>query len=446
MTIVFLEVSPAKLTNRELVKIYDRLKASKKLRQTPVKKLESNLQKANHIRRTERKVTIRLPRSKIEAFIDRTGYTLENVYSVRGSTHRDLDKLEEDQSQLDSDDDDTVELRYPAIKIEANQGDVTQTIMDAIDRMDNDPKNLEEGTGEMDITLSAPMEMDEDIDKVADELDADHLNQSDDWLDLNQTMGPPELTQQTTTIGIEPTGNKDLPVFGTEVAEPTKTDFKLDAGGSIPVWKYSAGSSPRERTENVRTYIRDLKRIRSLKIIKNEALLINASLVKSNRTSIYEELPLEAESSIDHFIAYLSTAYGLTRLDLMRNLQNIRQLPQENPHTFLSRVVTSYYEAKLADKKELKKIAENEIERFEIAKLFIDGLNDPRVRISVGSRLDQINFVDLAKMAKNVISALEKDDKKHGEPEVVFAIDSRKDTRKCFRCQQIGHIARFCNE
>ena len=67
MTIVFLEVSPAKLTNRELVKIYDRLKASKKLRQTPVKKLESNLQKANHIRRTERKVTIRLPRSKRSA-------------------------------------------------------------------------------------------------------------------------------------------------------------------------------------------------------------------------------------------------------------------------------------------------------------------------------------------------------------------------------------------
>ena len=46
MSIVFLEVSPAKLTNRELVKIYDSLKASRKLRQTPIKRLEKNLEKA----------------------------------------------------------------------------------------------------------------------------------------------------------------------------------------------------------------------------------------------------------------------------------------------------------------------------------------------------------------------------------------------------------------
>ena len=441
MSIVFLEVSPAKLTNRELVKIYDSLKASRKLRQTPIKRLEKNLEKANHIRRTERKVTVRLPRSKIEAFIDRTGYTLENVYSVRGSTHRDLDKLEEDQSQLDSDDDDTVELRYPAIKIEANQGDVTQTIMDAIDQMDKDPKNLEEGTGDMDITLSAPMEMDHLEEKV--DFGTDKLNESDDWLDLNQTVSH-QLTQQTTTMSIEPTEREELPVFGTEITETSKTDFKLDASGSIPVW--TEGSSPRERTENIRCYIRDLRRIRSLKIIKNEALLINASLTKSGKTALYEELPLEAESSIDKFIEYLSVAYGLTRLDLMRNLQNIRQLPQENPHSFLSRVITSFYEAKLESKKTLKQIAENEHERFQIARLFVDGLKDQRVRISIESRLDQINFIDLAKMAKNVESAYQKDDTKSGETEKVFAIDNSTDTRKCFRCQKIGHIARFCNE
>ena len=441
MSIVFLEVSPAKLTNRELVKIYDSLKASRKLRQTPIKRLEKNLEKANNIRRTERKVTLRLPRSKIEAFIDRTGYTLENVYSVRGSTHRDLDKLEEDQSQLDSDDDDTVELRYPAIKIEANQGDVTQTIMDAIDQMDKDPKNLEEGTGDMDITLSAPMEMDQLEEKV--DFGTDKLNESDDWLDLNQTVSH-QLTQQTTTMSIEPTEREELPVFGTEITETSKTDFKLDASGSIPVW--TEGSSPRERTENIRCYIRDLRRIRSLKIIKNEALLINASLTKSGKTALYEELPLEAESSIDKFIEYLSVAYGLTRLDLMRNLQNIRQLPQENPHSFLSRVITSFYEAKLESKKTLKQIAENEHERFQIARLFVDGLKDQRVRISIESRLDQINFIDLAKMAKNVESAYQKDDTKSGETEKVFAIDNSTDTRKCFRCQKIGHIARFCNE
>ena len=438
MSIVFLEVSPAKLTNRELVKIYDSLKASRKLRQTPIKRLEKNLEKANHIRRTERKVTVRLPRSKIEAFIDRTGYTLENVYSVRGSTHRDLDKLEEDQSQLDSDDDDTVELRYPAIKIEANQGDVTQTIMDAIDQMDKDPKNLEEGTGDMDITLSAPMEMDQLEEKV--DFGTDKLNESDDWLDLNQTVSH-ELTQETTTLGIAPkVGSREVHMVEVEKDNDTKTsktDFKLDAGQSIPIW--ITGNTPRERTENCRTYIRDLKRIRSLKIIKNEALLINASLVKSNKTHLYEELPLEAENSIDEFIKYLQVAYGLTRMDLMRELALIRQLDNENPHTFMSRIITQYYESRYETKKSLEEIAKCEQERYSIAKIFIDGLKDSRVRVNLDSRLDAINFVDLPKMAKNCISALAR-----LEPEKIFAID--KETRKCYRCNRIGHIARNCQE
>ena len=100
----------------------------------------------------------------------------------------------------------------------------------------------------------------------------------------------------------------------------------------------------------------------------------------------------------------------------------------------------------MESKKTLKKIAENEHERFQIARLFVDGLKDQRVRISIESRLDQINFIDLAKMAKNVESAYQKDDVKSGETEKVFAIDNSTDTRKCFRCQKIGHIARFCNE
>ena len=177
--------------------------------------------------------------------------------------------------------------------------------MDAIDQMDRDPKNLEEGTGDMDITLSAPMEMDQHEKKVEEELGTDQLNESDDWLDLNQTVSH-QLTQETTTLGIAPkVGSREVHMVEVENhndTKTTKTDFKLDAGGSIPIW--ITGNNPRERTENVRTYIRDLKRIRSLKIIKNEALLINASLVKSNKTHLYEELPLEAENNIDEFIKY----------------------------------------------------------------------------------------------------------------------------------------------
>ena len=473
MSIVFLEVSPAKLTNRELSKIYDSLKASKKLRQKPLKQLVTNLQKAGHIRRTERKVTIRLPRNKIEAFVDRTGYTLEHVYAVRGSTHRDLDKLEADQKELDSDDDDTTELRYPSIKIEANQGDVTQVILDTIDRMDKDPKNLEEGTGDMDITLSAPMDFDEVEEKIVEESGSNELNESGDWLDLDATVNH-QLTQETSTMSIPPaeTPREVLMVQTTGEDKSAKTDLKLDAGGAIPIWKKS--QNRKEEVQNVRMYIRDLKRLKELKVLKNEALLINASLVKSNRTSLYEEMPAEAEKSVEEFVKYLKTAYGLTRMDMIRELQHIRQGAEENPHTFMSRVITLYYEAKDMAKKTKDEVAKDATERFEIAKIFLDGLSDERVRVSLQSRIDEIQFVNLPKVAKNTFSALNKLSNSstvnaiegdNGVTDITTGVDVLYVNRgrergkvwnkrgqkfrsggkgNCFNCGKPGHLAKEC--
>lgn len=102
-------------------------------------------------------------------------------------------------------------------------------------------------------------------------------------------------------------------------------------------------------------FIRDLKRLKSLGVLKREALLINATLVKSGRTQLYEKLAAEAETSLDEFVKYLKKAQGMNRFDMMKEVQNVKQGPTENPHTFLSRVITFYYKPKEKRRKQSTK-------------------------------------------------------------------------------------------
>ena len=110
-TIVYIEVSPKKLSNREVSKVYDSLYRQGKLAQHD--KLTNTLQKAQYIRNSERFVTIRIPDTRIPAFLGRSGITRRDINTVRGGTHRDLDQLEADAES----DDDLGEYKYPAIKL-----------------------------------------------------------------------------------------------------------------------------------------------------------------------------------------------------------------------------------------------------------------------------------------------------------------------------------------
>ena len=406
-TIVYIEVSPKKLSNREVSKVYDSLYRQGKLAQHD--KLTNTLQKAQYIRNSERFVTIRIPDTRIPAFLGRSGITRKDINTVRGGTHRDLDQLEAEAES----EDDLGEYKYPAIKLEPENEneDLSTTIINAIQKMDNDPRNLMEGTGDMDISLAVRADSDDEAlkDAVEEEVNLDQSNSSG-WDDLDQTIGQVELTSHTTSMGVLPTvppRTTTLPVLMNQINEgKDKTDMKLDAGGSIPIWK--KGSDKKEEVQNVRMYIRDLKRLKTLKVLRNEALLINASLVKSGRTSLYEEMPKEAEESVDEFVKYLQTAYGLTRIDMMRDLQNLKQGKDESPYTFLSRVITLYYEARGEAKKTAQQVIESRIEKFEITKLFLDGLYDNRISVQLQSRIDELKFSELALTAKNAASALQR--------------------------------------
>ena len=106
-------------------------------------------------------------------------------------------------------------------------------------------------------------------------------------------------------------------------------------------------------------------------------------------------MPKEAEESVEEFVKYLQTAYGLTRIDMMRDLQSLKQGREESPYTFLSRVITLYYEARGEAKKAMTEIVNNKIEKFEITKLFLDGLHDNRIAVQLQARIDDLAFISM---------------------------------------------------
>merc|ERR1711917_20407 len=84
--------------------------------------------------------------------------------------------------------------------------ELSTTIINAIKKMDNDPRNLMEGTGDMDISLAVRADSeDEELGEVKDK--DDNLNQtnSSGWDELDETVGQVELTSHTTSMGVLPT-------------------------------------------------------------------------------------------------------------------------------------------------------------------------------------------------------------------------------------------------
>ena len=272
-------------------------------------------------------------------------------------------------------------------------------------------------------------------------------------------------TSMASNMEIDDSLHKNLECYN------VSAEMKLDTGSSIPVWKKSTNDCL-DDIKNLRQYIRDLLRFKKLKLLENDAVLINASLVKSGRTDVYAELPKDAEEDVEKFTKYLRTAYGLSGVEMLKELQSIKQESGESPHTFLSRVVNLYYEARNTAKKTLEDIKSNPIETNEIIRLFLTGLRDPRVRIAVRSRLDDLDLTKIAKATRNAQQALKESSStnvNHVAADQEVTVDKEKNTCdelnvlninahqhccrhektdkrniECFKCKKMGHYARDC--
>ena len=446
MTICYLTVKPQKLSNRELAKVFETLKRQGQIKDEEDRKLATTIGKSHYVRTYHRYVTIRLPQSKLDAFIERTKIDDSDIQTVRGGISRDLTALEQELEE----DEAVPDYRYPSLPL-IPTGDAHKSILETIKSMDAKPFNLEENANRLDnmnVTLSTPYDPDEEA--------TDINNLSSIPGEANQNSVDMEETQNS------PGHQKSIPVLTNNVDD--KSDPQLDAGLSIPIWK--KGKDEQEEILNTRRFIRDLKRLKSLGVLKREALLINAALVKSERTQIYEELPAEAETSVEELAKYLNKAYGMSRFDRLKEVQNIKQGEFENPHSYLSRIITLYYEAKGKEKKTFEQIKQNEDETYEIVSIFWKGLFDTRCKVVLRQSMDEISLDDLADHTKNIQSSYEELQDKHKQ---IFMIETDGESNKkgyahhidnqnwrrdrfrrtfsrpkCYCCGRLGHLASRC--
>ena len=409
-TLVFAKVRSGKLSNRDLAKHYDRLYNQNKIKFGETG-LDSNIKKAAYIRKNHPYIEVRVRQEKLQSLIDRAGLELHgDIEVITGGVQRNLTVLEE---KLDKGLTQKIDpINHPAVALDPNK-DLKEQLLD-LSRISGEGGNIDFNTS-MDLSLATDIDPDlmepknVSIDTQTETVDTREIGEQISA--ITQTIGNQtevEIgTKESQTEAIDEevdTSTMEVDKTSGQVFTVETSNMKLDTGNSIPIWKKANNQA--DEAAYLRQYIRDIIRFKELGLLKNDAVLINASLVKSGRTGIYAEMPKEAEGDVKEFIKYLRVAYGLSAVDLLRELQNTRQESHESPFAFLSRVINLYYEARNETKKTIAEIMKVPTETNEIIRLYLNGLKDPRVRVAIRSRLDDLDLNKIAKATRNAQMAL----------------------------------------
>ena len=389
--LICLQVNSLKLSEVKLVQIYDRLVRKGKIR-SGFANLQNPSEKVWYVQKYHPFAEVIIARGALGAFIEKFKLDLNDFKKVRGGNTADIRAFEQLKSENN--------LPAATIKEELNQS-LETSILDTVDELtelENSKANMDDLLNQGTFDTTSAVNFDESMDEPptsASILKPPAFNLSSSMLSRGVDDS---IVYSKSLKNNEP---KNIPVF---TGSANKPDIKLDATASIPVWK--KGNSPEENARNVDNYIRDLKRIKTLDVGKNDAWIINSSLVKSQRTEIYVELPSGAESDIAKFTEYIQQAYGLSKVAKRRALNNIKQQDQESPHAFLSRVCNTYFETRNEARKSITECEADSNLKFDIISLYLKGLSNPKVRLALKQKLGELSLATIAEQTRNIVDAL----------------------------------------
>ena len=258
----------------------------------------------------------------------------------------------------------------------------------------------------------------------------------------NQTLG------RTQRKGL----NKTLAGAKLEAKKEVNEDKKGKMGSTksasqymVPFWNPGP--------EGVRNFIDQLEEANNLGIFDSEGELIYAALCKSNKPEIYSQLSTDEKASIQKFAVFLAQNFGDTPNELKRKFQQMRQTDQEDELAFLQRCTRAYFAAK-----SIKGIPSGtnftNDHKEDISLVFISGLRVPEVRKALLTRIDEVDFDKLGRVAKRISLNLRElsnmvyhvggpdQGKQQGYGDRVFSIQDNEDTMDNFNEHREHHLER----
>lgn len=166
-----------------------------------------------------------------------------------------------------------------------------------------------------------------------------------------------------------------------------------DKGYMVPCWDGTA--------EGIRRYINHIDEAKELGIFTKDAELIYASLCRSQRPDIYSMLDAGTKADIKKFAIFMADQFGESQNELKRKFQTLKQGENECEMTFFNRCQQNYFAARSLKRVPTGTGFTND-HKEDISLVFISGLRYSEVRKSLLTRIDEVEFAKLGRVAKRI--------------------------------------------
>lgn len=184
---------------------------------------------------------------------------------------------------------------------------------------------------------------------------------------------------------------------GSEVESEVESEVKSDKGFKManPI-KLEVPILQDVSYQGIENFISDMKRCKTYGRFEQDSDLIFSSLVKSKKTSLFNDMGKGDDEDIDKFAAFLKNIYGISEVNLLDRFKALKQRQGENGLQFFNRLVRLFYKIREA---EVPTKTTDRIHILEMTQAFLHGLRNREVSKILSRNRREIDFEKLGTTA-----------------------------------------------